>query len=153
MSCDAHLQTVSASLFKRLILQSGACVGATAPLEIDHTFHRSTFERLIHALSLNSSVDMIESLRTRPYNELVTAMENVENPDGMFCITADHDLRDGFWKVTTECCYRKDILIGNTYHDVITFLVVKTNGLGVCILRLCSQERVSRMSRIDTFAS
>jgi carboxylesterase type B len=134
VSCDAHLQSISTLLFKRAILQSGACVGATKPLEIDHEYHRSTFDRLVGALSLNPSIDVIETLRTRPSQDLITAMATVENPDGMFCITADHDLTDGFWKVSNEPSESRDLVIGNTRHDVVVFLVATADCLGICLL-------------------
>ena len=138
VSCDAHLQTISILLFKRAILQSGACVGATKPLEIDHEYHRSTFDRLIGVLSLNPSVEVIETLRTTPSQDLITAMATVENPDGMFCITADHDLADGFWKVPIEPSDSRDLVFGNTRHDVVVFLVATADSLGICLLRLRS---------------
>src|SRR5271170_4446231 len=134
VSCDAHLQTISTALFKRTILQSGACVGATKPLEIDHEYHRSTFDRLIRALSLKPSVEVIETLRARPPQDLITAMEIIENPDGMFCITADHDLTDGFWKLPNEPSDSRDLLLGNTSHDVTMFLAATTDCLGICLL-------------------
>ena len=99
-------------------MQSGACVGATKPLAINHEYHRSKFERLMHELSLEPSIESIEDLRTRTSQDLITAMTKVDNPDGMFCVTADHDLRNGFWKVATEPSYPNHILIGNTHHDV-----------------------------------
>jgi|SRR5277367_3889406 len=134
VSCDAHLQTISNSLFKRAILQSGACVGATKPLEIDHAYHRSTFGRLSHTLSLKPSVEMIEALRMRPYQDLITAMTKVENPDGMFCITADHALTNGFWKVPNEPSDSRDLVFGNTHHDVLVLPVATSDCLGIRFL-------------------
>jgi hypothetical protein len=75
-------------------------------------------------------------------------MATVENPDGMFCITADHDLTDGFWKVPIEPSDSRDLVFGNTRHDVVVFLVaaadysffdfVHRKGAAKCRTLICS---------------
>ena len=140
VSCSAHLQSISRSLFKRAIMQSGACVGVAKPLDLNHKYHRSRFSRLTKALSLDhlSSTEKIENLRVVPWEHLIEASVKTENPDGMFCITSDHDLIDGFFQVPKVDDAGKSLIIGNTGHDVLVLdHRQRLNFLGICILRLC----------------
>ena len=121
VSCSAHLQSISRSLFKRAIMQSGACIGVAKPLDINHKYHRSRFARLTKALSLDhlSATEKIENLRVAPWEHLIEASAQIENPDGMFCITADHHLIGGFFQAQKADNTCKSLIIGNTGHDVL----------------------------------
>src|SRR5271154_1645566 len=112
-------------MFKRAIMQSGACVGVLKPLVLEHKIHRSRFDRLSRALSLeNLSPDSrVGKLRTLPWKKLIEVMAEVETPDSMFCITADRELRDGFWKFQEVPAANRSLLIGNTRHDVLCCLL------------------------------
>jgi carboxylesterase type B len=120
VSCSAHLQSISRSLFKRAIIQSGACIGVAKPLDLNHKYHVSRFARLTKALSLDhlSTTEKIEKLRVIPWEHLIEASGEIENPDGMFCITADHDL-GGFFQSQNVDNSSKSLIIGNTRHDVL----------------------------------
>lgn len=121
VSCSAHLQSISRPLFKRAIMQSGACVGVAKPLDLNHKYHRSRFARLTKALSLDilPATEKIEKLRVVPWKHLVEVLGEIENPDGMFCITADHDLIGGFFQLQKVNNTDKRLIIGNTGHDVL----------------------------------
>jgi para-nitrobenzyl esterase len=120
VSCSAHLQSISRSLFKQAIMQSGACIGVAKPLDLNHKYHRSRFARLTKALFLDvlPQTEKIEKLRAVPWKHLVKAVMEIENPDGMFCITADYDLIGGFFQLPKTDNTDKRLIIGNTGHDV-----------------------------------
>lgn len=101
-------------------MQSGACVGVAKPLGTEHGYHSSQYERLVKALRLHELPieRRMDELRKAPWRDLVEIMVKIENPDGMFCITADHDLVGGFWKAPNAIDIGKSLLIGNTCHDV-----------------------------------
>ena len=100
-------------------MQSGACIGATAPLDVSHEHHRTKFAGLTKAMRLDNvkGHEKIEKLRAVHWKHLMSAMEHLDNPDGMFCLTADDNLRDGFWKPCQPATDTK-LIIGNTRHDV-----------------------------------
>jgi len=101
-------------------MQSGGCVGVAKPLGTGHGYHSSQYERLVKALRLHELPieRRMGELRKAPWQNLVEIMVKIENPDGMFCITADQDLVGGFWKVPNATDIGKSLLIGNTCHDV-----------------------------------
>jgi hypothetical protein len=102
-------------------MQSGACVGLTEPLHLNHDYHNSRYNGLIKALGFDSlSVeDRLAKLRTVPWEDLIEVMKKLEKPDAIFPIAADHDLDGGFWKHKDQIDNGKIILVGNTRHDVL----------------------------------
>jgi len=76
---------------------------------------------LTSALSLDHLpvAEKIEKLRVVPWEHLIEALVEIENPDGMFCIAADNDLIGGFFQSQNVDNTCKSLIIGNTGHDVL----------------------------------
>jgi carboxylesterase type B len=131
VSSHAHLQTISRPLFRRMISQSGACMGKTRPLPLDHKHNSKRYNGLIQALGIQdlSPDDRVEKLRGLPWEDLIEVMKKLEDPDAMFPVVADGALTGGFWKEAENINDNKSIMVGNTKDDVL-FQCEVTNSKG-----------------------